>query len=222
MERAAGSMAGFCYASRATEMGAPMPQVAFLTRESLENAFCELGLRARAADKIVEIAVYGGSALVLTLPGRVATKDVDAVFQNDPAWLRAVASAFAEERGWPPDWLNDGVKGWLSHHDADPEAKRLFKTYPSEAEPGLRVFVASPQYLFAMKCMAMRIGGVDDTQDRSDIEALARQIGVTTAADALGIVAQYYPSSRISPKTQYGIEEIFARSNEMGDQDSRK
>jgi hypothetical protein len=159
-----------------------MPRAAFLTRESLEDAFRTLGVKARAADKVIEIAVYGGSALVLTLPGRVATKDVDAVFQNDPAWLRATAAAFAEERGWPPDWLNDGVKGWLSHHDGDPEAKQLFKTYPSEDEPGLRVFVASPHYLFAMKCMAMRIGGADETQDRS--EALAKQIGIARAADA--------------------------------------
>jgi hypothetical protein len=116
--------------------------------------------------------------------------------------------------------LNDGVKGWLSHHDGDPEAKQLFKTYPSEDEPGLRVFVASPHYLFAMKCMAMRIGGADETQDRS--EALAKQIGIARAADALEIVAQYYPSSKISPKTQYGVEEIFARSNETDDSGPRK
>jgi hypothetical protein len=101
---------------------------------------------ARAADKVVEIAVYGGSALILTLPGRAATKDVDVVIQHDPAWLRQAAAAIAEEKGWPPDWLNDGVKRWLSHHDGDPDAKLLFKTYPSEDEPGLRVFVASPHY----------------------------------------------------------------------------
>jgi hypothetical protein len=190
-----------------------MPQRALFTRESLEGAFRELGLKARAADKIVEIAVYGGSALLLILPGRVATKDVDAVIQHDPTWLRQAAAAIAEEKGWPPDWLNDGVKGWLSHHDGDPEAKRLFKTYPSEDEPGLRVFVASPHYLFAMKCLAMRIGGADETQDRSDIEALARHIGIDTAETALEIVAQYYPASRTSPKTQYGVEEIFERRN---------
>jgi hypothetical protein len=187
-----------------------MPAPPFLTRQNLERAFRELGLRARAADKIVEIAVYGGSALVLTLPGRVATKDIDAVMHHDQAWLRNAVAALAEENGWPPDWLNDGVKGWLSHRDADPDAKYLFKTYPSEDEPGLRVFVASPHYLFAMKCLAMRIGGIDESQDRTDIEALARQIGIVTAEQALDIVSQYYPLSGISPKTHYGIEEIFS------------
>ncbi len=193
-----------------------MPISAFLTAETLERAFHELGSKARGAGKIVEIAIDGGSALVLTLPGRVATKDVDAVVDQDRTWLRQAVADLTEAKGWPPDWLNDGVKGWLSHRDADPDAKRLFKTYPSEDEPGLRVFVASPTYLFAMKCLAMRIGGADETQDRSDIEALARTIGITTADQALAIVSGYYPRSQISPKTQYGIEEIFGVSPSAG------
>jgi hypothetical protein len=194
-----------------------MPTTAFLTRQNLESAFQELGLRARAADKIVEIAVYGGSALVLTLPDRLATKDVDAVMQHDHVWLWDAVAALAEAKGWPSDWLNDGVKGWLSHRDVDPEAKHLFKTYPSEDEPGLRVFVASPHYLFAMKCMAMRLGGADESQDRSDIEVL---VGIVTAEQALDIVSQYYPRSKISPKTQYGVEEIFSNLSKANDRQS--
>jgi len=199
-----------------------MAKTAFLTADTLEQAFHALGLKARAAEKIVDIAIYGGSALVLTLPGRVATKDVDAVVHQDAVWLRQAVADLAEEKGWPSDWLNDGVKGWLSRHDADPEAKRFFKSYPSEDEPGLRVFVASPAYLFAMKCLAMRIGGVDESRDRSDIEALAHNLGIETAEQALAIVARYYPRSQISPKTQYGVEEIFAHPSGAGkDSDNR-
>jgi hypothetical protein len=46
----------------------------------------------------------------------------------------------AEEFKWDENWLNDGVKGWLSNRDADPDVKALFKTYPSEELPGLRVY----------------------------------------------------------------------------------
>ncbi len=84
----------------------------------------------------------------------------------------------------------------------------------------MRVFVASPHYLFAMKCLAMRIGGVDESQDRSDIEALARHIGIVTAEQALDIVSQYYPLSGISPKTHYGIQEIFSRLSRASDPNS--
>jgi hypothetical protein len=182
---------------------------ASLDRPSLEAAFAEIGARAIADGRVVEIAVYGGAALVLTLDNRVATKDLDAVIRNDPQWLRAVVAELAEDRNWPADWLNDGVKGFLSDHDASPEAHRLFKSYPSEDRPGLRVFVATPAYLFAMKCMAMRIGGAETTRDRQDIEALAKILSIADAEKAIELVARFYPASRISPKTQFGIEEIF-------------
>lgn len=188
------------------------------TRDDLEDAFGELGRMARAADKMVEIAIYGGSALVLIFPGRVSTKDVDAVFLNDGEWVRAAARSIAEGREprWPDDWLNDGVKGWLSARDGDDASRTLLRSYPSEVEVGLRVFLATPEYLFAMKCLAMRIGGVEQTQDRTDIELLGAHLGITTADRARDLVSRYYPASRISPKTTYGLEEIFGRSFDMG------
>jgi hypothetical protein len=182
---------------------------ASFNRAGLEEAFAEIGLSAIEAGKLVEIAIYGGSALVLTFPHRAATRDVDAVFHHDAAWLRALATKIADRRGWPLDWLNDGVKGFLSPRDHEPEAHLLFRSYPSEERVGLRVFVASPRYLFAMKCMAMRIGGVEESRDRVDIEALAKEIGVTTSEQALSIVSAFYPYSLITPKTQFGVEEIF-------------
>src|SRR5438128_1694140 len=72
-------------------------------RPALEQAFAKIGQRAIEADKIVEIAIYGGSALLLTLPARVATKDVDAVFQEDAGWIRRIAAEIGEELGWPTD-----------------------------------------------------------------------------------------------------------------------
>ena len=115
----------------------------------------------------------------------------------------------AFEHDWPTDWLNDGVKGYLSSADRDEGTKRLFKTYPSEREPGLRVQIATPHYLFAMKCLAMRICGVGATQDRQDIERLASMLGIISSDEAISLVLQFYPASRISPKTQLGFEEMF-------------
>lgn len=180
-------------------------------RAALEEALRELGRRAHAAGRIVEIAVYGGSAILLTLDSRPATRDVDAVFEKDKDFVRRIAVQMAEDFGWDPDWLNDGVKGWLSNAENDPGAKTLIGTYPSEEQPGLRVFVPKPEYLFAMKCRAMRIGGVSGSQDVEDIRRLARAIGVHSAQEALELVEAFYPSHRIEPKTQFGLEEIFAQ-----------
>jgi hypothetical protein len=178
-------------------------------RATLHQAFERLGELAKAAGRIVEISVYGGSALVLTTDFRVGTQDVDAVFENDRDFVRRAAGIVADEFGWEPAWINDGVKGFLSANDGSAGAKALFRTYPGETGPGLRVLIATPAYLFAMKCLAMRAGGVDESGDVQDIRNLAAELGIDSAKDALFAVSRYYPLEKIPPKTQFGIEEIF-------------
>jgi hypothetical protein len=178
-------------------------------RATLQQAFERLGQMALAAGKIVEISVYGGSALVLITDFRVATRDVDAVFESDRTFVRSAARTIAEEFGWDETWINDGVKGFLSSSDMQADAKRLLHSYPSEEHPGLRVFVASPAYLFAMKCLAMRAGGVEDVQDIEDIRNLGQLLGIMTAEQAIAVVSRYYPPQALPPKTRFGLEEIF-------------
>ncbi len=177
-------------------------------RETLATAFADLGRRAWQRGRTIEIAIYGGSALVLTYDWRHATRDVDAVFEADKGLVLELAAEIAEDRGWPRDWLNDGVKGFLG--DADQAERRHFGTFPSEDEPGLRVFTASPAYLFAMKCRAMRLSGAQGAPDVGDIRQLARELGITNAAQAFAVIAAYFPGRRLEPKTQFGVEEIFA------------
>jgi hypothetical protein len=187
---------------------APQP----FDRQTIEKAFERLGELAVAAGKIVEISVYGGSALLLTLDARPATSDVDAVFDRDRAFVRDAAQKIAAEFDWDDSWLNDGVKGFLSASDADRDAKPLFRGYPSEVGPGLRVFLASPAYLFAMKSLAMRIGGAEEKRDVDDIRRLGVLLGVRDADEALAIVTRFYPAGRLPPKTRFGLEEIFGPS----------
>lgn len=180
-----------------------------LDRERLVDAFAALGRLAWARGKTIEIAVYGGSALMLSYDWRQATKDVDAVYEDDRATVRTLAASVAAERGWPADWLNDGVKGFLSARDADAGVKTLFGEFPSPDEPGLRVFVPRPEYLFAMKCRAMRLAGVESDGDIQDIRDLAGEIGLTDVAEALALVASFYPLAQLQPKVRFGVEEIL-------------
>lgn len=180
-------------------------------KETLKQALHALGQRAHDLGKTIELSIYGGSALTLSYDWRTATKDVDAVFEADRATVRTLVAEIAIENGWDANWLNDGVKGFLSNADAD--SKRLFGTYPSEAEPGLRVMLPKPEYLFAMKCRAMRIGGVDVSADIDDIRRLATEIDVRGAEQALAIVSAFYPRQIIEAKPQFGIEEIFGEMN---------
>jgi hypothetical protein len=79
-------------------------------RETLEYALAELGRRAFAAGRTVEIVIYGGSALLLTLNRQINTGDVDAVFEGNKDFVRRLAAEMAEESKWDENWLNDGVK----------------------------------------------------------------------------------------------------------------
>lgn len=179
-----------------------------LTRADIEAAFEDIGRAAHAAGKIVELAVVGGAAIVLLFVARPATRDVDAVISGDTAFVREQTQRVAHDRGWREDWLNDSVKGFLSVRHNDPDVMRLFRTYPSEREAGMRVFVARAEYLLAMKCLAMRVGS-PASRDADDIRTLIRHLGLSDADQVLEIVASYYPNRLIRPRTQFGVQEIM-------------
>lgn len=190
-----------------------------LNREDVESAFTELGRIALAESHVVDIAVYGGVAMMLSFPARPATRDVDAVALGDPTFLRDAVRQVATERGWPDDWLNDAVKGFLSVRQGEPDALVLFRSYPTEQSPGLRVFLARPEYLLAMKCVAMRLDAASRSPDVEDIKLLVQALGLSSAEQVLDIVSLYYPEKRVPPKTQFGVEEIMTRLAKPKDDD---
>lgn len=73
-----------------------------LSLEELNDALTELGRRAYARDKVVEIAIYGGSALMLASNFRVTTQDVDAIADTDQNLINGLAQEIGAERGLPP------------------------------------------------------------------------------------------------------------------------
>src|SRR6202789_2487501 len=85
-------------------------------RDALLDAFDQIGRAAVLAGTKLQIAVYGGSALMLASNFRVATEDVDVseLERPLPAWLAAVVDKIAKENGWQEDWFNDGVAFHLS------------------------------------------------------------------------------------------------------------
>jgi len=104
-----------------------------LTITDLQDALRELGTRAFSRGKTVELAICGGSALMLASNFRVASEDVDAAAEADQTLISILASEIAAEKGWPPDWLNDGVKTYLSPNvDGVAQHHELYGSYPDE------------------------------------------------------------------------------------------
>src|SRR6185436_9691231 len=130
-----------------------------LDREKLLVAFDEIGRAAVAAGTRLQIAVYGGSALMLASNFRFSTQDVDVskLEQPWPDWLRQIVDKIAIENGWQPDWFNDGVAFHLSALANLGGDHMEFASFPSNGEPGLIVYVPSAKYLLALKLKAIRI-----------------------------------------------------------------
>ncbi|MHB8544346.1 MAG: hypothetical protein ACYC9S_10160 [Leptospirales bacterium] len=179
-------------------------------KEDILNAFEEIGGLAKERGIVVDIGVYGGSAIALQWEFRQSTRDVDVVVFGDPQFLREAASVVAARHGWPENWINDAVKGFVSAR----QDIQLYIEFPREAEnPGLRVFTPKPEYMLAMKCMAMRTGSEENRSDIDDIKNLVRITGVKSTQDILSIVEKYYPAKLVTPRTLFGIQEILESMN---------
>ncbi len=187
-----------------------------LTVQDLHDAFTDLGALARSEGKVIDLAVYGGSALMLASNFRVTTQDVDAVVEGDQGTVNRLAEEVARKRGWAPDWLNDGVRAYLSPNvDGLAEHHELFRAYPSEQEPGLRVFVPSPEYMLAMKLMAMRLDPAGGKSDLADIVNLMEVVGLETPEETIDFAASFYPEAKISARLHLGIRELWRRREKL-------
>lgn len=181
--------------------------MALLEKEDILRGLQKINARAKEAGMIIDISIYGGAALAIAFDIRRATRDVDAVVRGAPDFLRKAAAEVAASEGWPENWLNDGVKGFTSAN----EKMRLMEHFSVSDSGGLRIYTPAPEYLFAMKCMAMRPEGIEGSHDISDIEALADIAHIGDVETALAVVESFYPASRIPPKVRFGIEEIMVR-----------
>ncbi len=165
-----------------------------LRKEDILKYLQELHDELQEAESKGEICLYGGAVMCVVYDARPNTKDVDAIFQ--PAnIIRAAALKIAERYGLRQDWLNDGVKGFLVKH---PQKVLFDWSY-------LKVYVAEPDYLLAMKSLAARV----DATDKDDIIFLINKLNITSAEEVLDILEKYYPRQRIKPATQFFIEELF-------------
>jgi hypothetical protein len=161
-------------------------------RDALLDAFDRIGRAAVQAGTRLQIAVYGGSALMLASNFRSATEDVDVSKLDHPL------------PDWREDWFNDGVAFHLSSL-ADSAWDHLeFGTFPRDGTPvGLAVSVPTAEYLLALKLKAFRImDPLRGETERLDILNLMQVVGISTADSAIALLGRYFPLSAASAEKQ--------------------
>jgi hypothetical protein len=173
-----------------------------MTREQIFAALHALSDELGEQSIAGEICLFGGKVMLLAFTARPTTKDVDAIFQPAQV-IRDLSSRIADEQHLPANWLNDGVKGFVSvRHETTTGNLPQF--------PHLRLTMPVPEYLLAMKCMASRIGGTtDEPSDVADVIFLVRYLKLKSPKEILDLVGHYYPANRVPVKTQYLVEGLF-------------
>jgi len=169
-----------------------------LTKDHILKLLKRLNQKLAAENIKGELYLLGGAVMCLAFSARASTKDLDAVFEPR-ARIRQIACELAREEGIEENWLNDAVKGFLSEAAS-------FNPYLELSN--LRILVASPEYLLAMKCLSMRIGR--EFHDEGDIRFLLRYLNVESYDMAISIISSYYPLERMPQKSLYALEEILS------------
>ena len=169
-----------------------------LTKADILRLFELLDRELEKDNCLGELYVVGGAVMCLALDARDSTKDVDAFFKPTKS-IREAAARVAARAEVASDWLNDAVKGFLSERG---------EFVPYFERPHLRVYVAEPHYLLAMKCAAMRIG--EEFHDLDDVRYLLRHLNVSSLDQALEIVGRFFDDDQLHPKTRLALEELLS------------
>ena len=113
--------------------------------------------------------------------------------------MRVAADRVARRAGVAAHWLDDGVKSFLS-------SQGEFTLFLELDQ--LPVMVAQPQYLLAMKCLAMSISA--EFHDEDDVRYLLHHLDLQTYAQAVAVIGQHYPLERFPQKTLYALAELLS------------
>ncbi len=181
-----------------------------LTRDEIRHGLEKVNARLEEKGVRGELCLYGGACLCLAFAARNSTKDVDAVFEP-AAIVRKAVFEVAVELGWPWNWLNDDVKGFLSIRDGEG-----LEALDSCEFSHLKVYAAKAEYVLAMKCFAARMGGNDEGEgdratDFEDAFWLCRHLGLDSREGIAGIVLKYFPDRAIPERTDFFVEELLHR-----------
>ncbi len=173
-----------------------------LSKELILAALARLNELLHEKGVMGELCIFGGAAMVLAFDARESTRDVDGIFVPKQDVIDS-ARQVAEEFGFEPDWLNDGVKGFISD-DAE---------ITSDGMPiysNLRILRPTTEYLLAMKCLASRTAEFGVEGDRADIITLLKLTGIKDPAAVCDLVVRYYKESLLPPRVRFYIEELVS------------
>jgi hypothetical protein len=187
-----------------TSLAEPAP----LDRAKIEEAFRLMGQYLLDRKALGEIAVYGGSAILLQFDWRKSSEDVDArvISAGNHGLVFEASRHAAAQLSLSSSWLNESVAMYARRGEA--ERDRVFVgLYPSVDRFGLRVTAARPEYILAMKLNALERVTADD-RDLKDAARLGVECGVTTVEGLRDIFQKYFADEALPLAADLRLREV--------------
>jgi len=172
-----------------------------LSRAVVVRALARLGELCAEKQSRVEIAIYGGTVMMLAYDCREATKDIDAIF-HPPEVVEPLLQQVAHEQNLPEDWLNSGVGAFVAGRE-----ERI--PFAQLQIPGLVITRPSAKYLLAMKCRAGRLPTPFRAGDAADITFLLRELAIRSIEEVDTIAAEFYGVPALEPEKRWLVEKLL-------------
>lgn len=172
----------------------------------------EMNRLAEQRGEFYEIAVYGGSALILQFDWRERTHDIDyTLLQGGADGVQRLAIKAATNLGLPTDGVRDDVRLFASDFARFHE-QGLYPDNASGGHCGLRVLSATPEYLLAMKVLSLR--PAIEYQDCWDVWNLVDECDISSHEQALEILEGFYPGETIDRRKSLILGDLLqAKAN---------
>lgn len=176
------------------------------TRDDIIYLLRRLSTLAKAEEITLEVAFFGGSCLLLAYDyqDRKLTKDIDAIIR--PAEQgEAMVQRIAREEDLPEDWLDSGIKQFLSPKGATyvtrlPDLRKL---------PNVKVSFPTADYLIAMKIRSSVRSRFGYEGDLTDLKFLARKTGLASIEEAQAILDRFFEDEVVPPRAVEALKEVF-------------
>ncbi len=152
----------------------------------------------------IDLYVVGGACVVVTLHSRESTMDIDALWQKSGV-IQDVINAVGDLNGLGHTWCNDNFRMTASYTDKIILYSRLYKEFDR-----LRVYMAKPELLLAMKLISFRVTKPQDIEDAKGLVKYLRNKGTDiTPAYLYGLVTKFYGDcDRLSDVSRLFIDNI--------------
>jgi len=152
------------------------------------------------ADIEAELCLVGGAVVVLAFHAVPESRRIRSLVRSTEP-VRIAAARVADRVGLGPEWLSTAVRRFLGGSAA---------FGPLLERASLRVFVARPEYVLAMRCASMLVeqgAGPDD-----DVRYLLRYLDVFTPEDAMERIGRYLPERQLPDDIESRLSAIMGSS----------